>query len=78
MTAAELQDQIVELNTAVQDARAEAQGLFPGINYALNQEASRATRPLHYDRTNLMLAGAGLGLLIALGLLFQPWRPRRV
>ena len=78
LTASELQDQIVELNTAVQDARAEAQGLFPGINYALNQEASRPTRPLHYDRTNLMLAGAGLGLLIALGLLFQSWRPRRV
>jgi hypothetical protein len=64
------------LSDTVQDERELSQGLFPGINYALNQEASLPIRPLHFARTNLMLAGAGLGLLVALGLLLGPRRAR--
>ncbi len=45
--------------------QSEAQGYFPGLNFALAQEAISSASPVLYSRGVLVLAGCLAGLLIA-------------
>jgi hypothetical protein len=52
--------------------QAESGGLFPGLNFAVAQEASVPVKPLQHSRGELVLAGGVAGLLaVSLFLLFS-------
>ncbi len=57
----EMQDSGEEMNRW----QMEAQGFFPGLNFAFAQEAASPASPVQYSRGVLVLAGCLAGLLIA-------------
>lgn len=72
----ELEGEITRVGGLVAQNRNESLGLYPELTIAEYQEADYPEKPFIYGQRSLIVAGAGIGLLI--GVLFiELWLPRR-
>ncbi|GIV63573.1 MAG: hypothetical protein KatS3mg045_0912 [Bellilinea sp.] len=62
----QLQTEITKTGEAIQNARANARGLIPGIRFVLTQPAALLPEPVQFQRSTYLLAGALAGLVAAL------------
>ncbi len=62
----EVQTEIAQTGEAILNARTNARGLIPGIRFALTQPAALLPEPVQFQRSAYLLAGALIGLILAL------------
>lgn len=62
----QIEAEIRKTGEQILKARAEARGLIPGLRFTLNQPAVLLPKPVQFQRTTYLLAGALLGLITAL------------
>ncbi len=65
-TLEDLQAQISRTQQALLETRAEARGLTSGVRHTLVQPAALLERPVQYQSSRLLLAGTGIGFILAL------------
>lgn len=65
----EVQKTIDKAGAELQTEKAASLGLIPGIRYWLSQTPQVPTQPVQYNRKQLLLAGAVIGLVLGLWLL---------
>lgn len=64
----DLQREMKSLSDRHQQEKAAARSLIPALNFSLAEKAQVNPQPVIYDRNTLVLAGALIGLLAAIGL----------
>ncbi len=66
-----VQIEIEQTGAAILQARSGARGIIPGIRFTLTHPAVLLPEPVQFVRTNYLLSGAGLGLVMSLWAIHQ-------
>lgn len=72
----DLEGEITRLSIEIADRRNESLGLYSELTVSDYQEADLPEKPNYYEQRSLILAGMGIGCLLAL-LFLEVWLPNR-
>ena len=69
----QLQVEVDKTNIALLKSRDGARGMTAGLSYSLNQPAQIMPQPVQNSKVQLLLGGAGIGLVLALWMIHNRW-----